>query len=79
MPAYFLARFAEGLERWACRSGVRLYQRSSLAAALRTWAASHVHPWWFSDASLFGQSGSLFGRFISLFDRPGNLADGLLK
>jgi hypothetical protein len=56
-----------------------IYQRSSLAAPLRTWAAYHAYPWWFSDASLFGQLGSLFGRFISLFDRSGNLPDGWLK
>jgi len=56
-----------------------IYQRSSLAAPLRAWAAHHAYPWWFSDASLFGQLGSLFGRFISLFDRSGNLPDGWLK
>jgi hypothetical protein len=56
-----------------------IYQCSSLAAALPTWAAYHFRPWWFSDASLFDQLGSLFGRFISLFDRPGNLPDGWLK
>jgi hypothetical protein len=46
---------------------------------LRAWAAHRAHPWWFSDASLFGGLGSLFGRFISLFGRLGNLLDGLLK
>jgi hypothetical protein len=51
----------------------------STTVKLRTRAAYRAHPWWFSEASLFGGLGSLFGRFISLLDRSGNLPDGLLK
>jgi hypothetical protein len=46
---------------------------------LPVWAAHLAHPWWFSDASVFGRFSSLFGRFNCLFGRLRNLPEGLLK